>query len=481
MTDKKPLPTDVFRKLRETVDGWCEKFSSSTTGAEQAVYLIGVLIAVGLLTINYYNFVLGIAGVLGIGIAVWRAIALDRQTKIAENRLLSERFATAAELMDKEIAGNIPAIAARISGIHIMADLAMANPQEFAEQVVKNMIAYIKDHAQLTAKPTLEKGQKPTNPRTLGEDVKAAFAVLNKILGDSTIKAMIDDAVLDFSHQDFSFLALEWSQAPLGHYKKWFHTNFEGARLFGADLENATMTWANFNNANIDHVALAGAHLTDVEMMGASLFCSDLRGANLRGAKLAGAKVTMSTLQGACLVGAELNGADGVAPAIMEKVQLGGARFDGVDLRGVKFKGVQFNMTYMAGAAIDDGMLSEEEKRTMNGKIWHGGAPWAKGIDECNDDEWTLEEYENYALAGVLYNFANSEVPYSQYLFKWHPISGDGKSLKFRLKARKLLAKQEPSLDELKPWHKWLNEIDPQTGEHPRDAEMLKIYDEIHP
>ena len=107
----------------------------------------------------FRDAMVALAAVIGIAIAVWRGVMLDRQTKTGEERLLRERFATAATLMAKEIAGK-PAIAARVTGIHIMDEVAKTSPDIFLTQTAKTMVAYIKDNAQTTAKPTKEEGSR---------------------------------------------------------------------------------------------------------------------------------------------------------------------------------------------------------------------------------------------------------------------------------------------------------------------------------
>lgn len=170
----------------------------------------------------FRDFMVLVVAVIGVSLAFWR-------TKTGDERLLRDRFATAAELMAKGFAGNA-AIAARINGIYIMADLAMENPALFAEQVVKGLIAYVKDNARKTASPPLGEKMPDGGASKLGEDVKAAITALDQILRSDKVPEM-PDGILDFSRQDFSCLDFSDTDLDMKLYKKWGATIFTRAFL----------------------------------------------------------------------------------------------------------------------------------------------------------------------------------------------------------------------------------------------------------
>lgn len=170
----------------------------------------------------FRDFMVLVVAVIGVSLAFWR-------TKTGDERLLRDRFATAAELMAKGFAGNA-AIAARINGIYIMADLAMENPALFAEQVVKGLIAYVKDNARKTASPPLGEEMSPSGISKLGEDVKAAITALDQILRSDKVPEM-PDGILDFSRQDFSCLDFSDTDLDMKLYKKWGATILSRACL----------------------------------------------------------------------------------------------------------------------------------------------------------------------------------------------------------------------------------------------------------
>ena len=275
-------------------------------------------------------------------IAAWRNVVLDRQSKasadnfkvsadnlrLSEKRLFSEQFATAEELMAKENKDGKPAISTRSSGIHMMEKLAKSAPEEFAEQVVKNLIAYIKGHAQLTATPPLKDGETPTIVRMLGEDVKTAFASLHNILSDDAIKAKIDDTILNFSEQDFSWLVLSRAHANLSHYKEWRGAKLQSSFLGGVNLKGANLLVAQLHSAGLSAADLTEANLTFADMTATDLLGANLHGAKLRGTKLLGAELTQANLSYADMKGALLRDAN------MDGANL--YKTNGADLREVK-------------------------------------------------------------------------------------------------------------------------------------------------
>lgn len=341
----------------------------------------------------FRDFMLGFSALTGIVIATWRTAAFDRQSKTAADelqltrvRLLDDRFAFAAELMMKTVE-NIPAITERVSGIHIMGELAFKNPTDFAERVVKSLIAYIGDNAQRTAMPPKEGGGIPVKPRILGADVMSAFRVLNGMLIDTVIREKIADHILDFSYRDFSGLNLNLEHVSLHHYKRWIGADFRGADLRKAHFINeAILRGAKFQGAK-----LQGAHFLDVNLRDARLN-TDLSHAFINNADLSGAD-----LRGARLVGTYMG------EAILSCVQAQGAILHATFGTGTTLDAF-YGATVMTDAHIQVS-LSDSVKQSMEGQIWHLEDNWAEGIAEYpQTPELQLKQWDCYALAGVVRN-----------------------------------------------------------------------------
>ena len=459
----------------------------------------------------FRDLMLGVVALIGLYIAWLRATALDSQSKtateefaLAQNRLLSDRFATAAELMGRENRAGEPAIASRISGIYIMESLARDAADKFAEQVVKNLIAYIKDYAQITATSQLKKDKQTIQLRMLGDDVKVAFMVLHNILDDKAIRCHTNSDIVDFSHQDFSGLVLDASTVQLKHCKNWaatkfigaslHETNFVRANLTGADfsntelhktkLERADMSYAHFNGATLESADLRDAVLREVKMRNIILRDVDLRGANFERADLTDAKTFRARMQGchlsnailerSCLQNAHLEGADltqaSLEDADMQNACLQGALLEKAKLRGAKLLGAQFRDTCLSGADLDDD-LPDQVLSSMDKKVWFlSDEQWAQKINMRPRHSWELEKYwDGYALAGVLDNFAGAY----GHGFPNIPAPVDKEFESIREAAVALLFDYDHRLPSNMPenWRAWVEEIDPATNMHPDDID----------
>ncbi|MGI9338573.1 MAG: pentapeptide repeat-containing protein [Gammaproteobacteria bacterium] len=411
----------------------------------------------------FRDFVALCAVIVGMAMAAWRSYSLykqagaaneqakvaNEQAKTAAKRLLNEQFSDAVKLMAKETSGKKPkpAIAARIGGIYIMADLAIKKPKEFAERVVKNLIAYIKDNAQLTAQLTLKIGEKTTKLSMLGGDVKAAFSVLNDILGNEEIKKRVHDKFLDFSYQNFSGLYFEG--IDMQHYKEWEGANLSRCYLVGVHFsDESNMTRTNFS----------GAFMMRVILKGANLFSADLRGANLQGASMQGCYMRFARLQPVRdgeyteMVYAQLAGAN------LENANMSGANVFGADLRGTvlghanlteaqELSHTRIGETYMVKAEIDghDKSRLSELAKSESRKLW---------LDDNRSDDtnWQLDKYEDgYALAGVLMNFAGAPlIGNAKFEIKQGYLPGE--IINIQRQAAKLEKTPKNTPEEIKVW-----------------------------
>ena len=432
------------------------------------------------------NLFASVAGVSAL--VLWALYRHFDNRKLAREKFNEDQFSKSSELMTKATSSGAPDITARVSGINIKKQLAVENPAGLAERVVVDLITYIKSNAQATATPLLAKGEIPAKPRMLGEDVKVAFAMLHGILADPKIRSVVNEKILDFSHQDFSYLDVGIRHVFLHHYNYWTKTDFRGAGLHGAifngyalldeakfdkadmlgvifregaNLMFSTMTEVNLTGAKMNKVKMPGVDLRGAFLNGTQLHGTNLLGAKMQGAELLGAKfdtisnkrtertiLSLARFDGAKLIGVNLCNAD------MEYVCLYGCSFD-ADLHGANLSDAKFMGAYMANAKISANELTENVIAEMNGKIIHADAKsLADKVEECPDDfDWHLEKYEDsYALNGVLDNFAQK-----------------GGAIKGGLALRKQAWKLRDSDKLSQKWRDLLKEIDPTTGRHKDD------------
>ena len=359
----------------------------------------------------FRDFVVFVIAAIGIVLAIRRAIDLNRQAdtaeaeyrlasdrfqhqseastmqfKQAEKRMLSERFATAAELMAKEVAGK-PAIAARVSGIHIMGELANAAPDIFLAQTLNTMVAYIKGNVRITATPPLLSSATllPAEPSILGEDVKTAFAVVDGLFAkrrNGKLPGKLFPNFLDLSYADFSYLDLTPHQVGGLNHFKWERANFSGAILQTAYLEDAHLLGAIFHGADLSWAQLGGALLHNAELDGATLANANLQ-TSIVNQNSAPVEVSGASFQWA------------IAGAFIH--------FKNWDIRCFA--------TDFSGAVIEK-PPSREEKERMASQIWHNKAPGLEDIREQDKDHWLLESCSTSALVGAFRNFAERKDKY---------------------------------------------------------------------
>ena len=383
----------------------------------------------------------------GIAMAAWRNWEMSRQSDAAlkqagialekikseSDRIAGERFLDAIKMLAQNNEKGEPTIAARTDGIYILQPLANNYVSEYAAQVVRRLVAYVRENVQLTKIPC-----KDSEMHFLGEDIKAAFAVLAQLL-DARNKSLdfdLSDNDLDFSDCDFSRLCLDDRQVSgLRHYK------WQGADLRGSDLHCADFRKAQMYDAQLQDADLSGAILE-----GALLHSADLRGTDL-GSGRTNKTIKQTNLQGAILRYADLRGATFSGGHTAYAADLSCA-----DLDRAKLQNTNLRFANLSGARLPE--LSQDQ-------IWHSEQPELKGVKSIGmffNLEWDLKPYQNCpnALAGVLHNYATiSDV--------FVAMSSDG----LLKAARKLLDDNQlpPGFSEI--WRKRLEEVDPETGDHP--------------
>ena len=348
------------------------------------------------------DYFIAFASFIGIGLAFWRNFALDRQSKAAleqaeignrqvqhdQDRIAGERFSDAVKLLAQKDA-NEPAIDARIGGIYSLQTLANNRIAEYGAQVVKTLIAYIKQNAQ----PPLPKETKETRAlsknlrnfvtgasmdsgilnaplqkkaRDMGEDVRTAFKVLEQLLAarekDSTewdkapIGVQLSSEDLNFSGSNFSWL--DMSGAPINRlYRyKWNGVNMQGARLAFANLQKADLTFANLESAELLQAKLQNAKLSRANLQGANLTEASLEKARLASANLEGANLASANLHKADLTSANLLGAS-LAEANLEKARLASANLESADLAFANLHKADLTSAKMQGAVLKKAVL----------------------------------------------------------------------------------------------------------------------------
>ena len=238
-------------------------------------------------SVDFRNWMLGFAPI-GAAYFWWRrnralkqqADAGDRQAETDRIRLTDERFSDAVKLLSQNDKNGKPAIAARLGGIFVLEKLAKNLVSEYGAQVVKTLVAYIKENIQLTAKPPLAENKTPEKARFVGEDVKTAFDVIDKLLGAHKQKAIKQ---FGLSIDNFNFCNHDFSWLSLFHVRSIDYCNY---MLLGIDMRGARLSFLDLRGADLSHAKLQKSGLPGVDLRGAKLEQAELQGADLSDAKL---------------------------------------------------------------------------------------------------------------------------------------------------------------------------------------------------
>ena len=231
-----------------------------------------------------------------------QADAGDRQVETDQIRLTDERFSDAVKLLSQNDKNGKPTIAARLSGIFVLQKLAKDFDSEYLAQVVKTLFAYIKENIQLTAKLPLAESDIPETARSLGEDVKAAFGVLDTLLDTHKWKNMEH---FRLSIHDFDFHGHDFSWLNLSFVRGIIFCNYES---LGVDMRGASLSFLDLRSANLSYAKLQKSALRRANLQGAKLEHAQFQGADLSDAKLLYADFSDAELDEKTILSSEWSG-----------------------------------------------------------------------------------------------------------------------------------------------------------------------------
>ena len=224
------------------------------------------------------NVGLLVAGVVTVGLLIWRGYSANRQASAAQEQtdiehrqaetaqqgLRNERYQKAAEMLGSEV------LPARLGGIYALQRLASEYPEEHHIQIMKLLCAFAcdptkdKDYEEKLYNHNLDTSKFP-RPR---KDVQAVMDFIASRGETQTRLEKSQDFNVDLMGADLSYV-----------------------QIIDADLSGAMLNGANLFRANISSVDLSGAYLTDTFMEKATLWDIDFLGASAWRINLSGAIV----------------------------------------------------------------------------------------------------------------------------------------------------------------------------------------------
>ena len=193
------------------------------------------------------NVGLVIAGSLAILLATWRAVVADkqassaqRQTAVAQQGLLNERYQKAAEMLGSDV------LSVRIGGVHTLRDLAVEQPNQYHVRVMRLLCAFARN----PVKGGTDGGELATS--RIYSDV--AFLMLREDL------QAVMDVIRGRSNAEVRLEGKEGFRLQLQY------ADLRGATLHGADLRRAILWGADLSGAFLASTRLDCARLNDARL-----------------------------------------------------------------------------------------------------------------------------------------------------------------------------------------------------------------------
>lgn len=231
-----------------------------------------------------FQSLVAVGAVIGLYFALRNAQAASRNSEaavqnavVANDRLVTERFAKAIELLGSD------KLEVRLGGVYGLERLAKDSRERDSSTILEVLCAYVREHAPWPAPEprgqALGADAEANGPARPATDVQAALTALGRR------QRMDGEPALDLRI-----------------------TDLRGADLVGADLRGALLFFAHLEGAYL----WGGAHLEGAHMEGACLDGARLMDVYLRGADLRGVSLREADLSSAHLDGTDLSAATGL-------------------------------------------------------------------------------------------------------------------------------------------------------------------------
>ena len=118
----------------------------------------------------FFGTISGLAGLFGVYLAILRSETTERQTRTAEEGLITERINKATEGLGKKD-GKEPVIEVRLGALYALERIAQDSFRDHV-QIMEILCAYIRTNSQLKSKNT--------KPEKLREDIQVALTIIGR-------------------------------------------------------------------------------------------------------------------------------------------------------------------------------------------------------------------------------------------------------------------------------------------------------------
>ena len=136
-------------------------------------------------TASLRNLFLAVVAIIGVPLAIWRsavakqqADASDRQAETAERRLKNELYEKGAQMLGADV----PSV--RLGGIYSLKGLANENPEDYQDQVMELLSAFVRDPPDENVRTRSADADDQANPsastvtESLRDDVQTAMNII---------------------------------------------------------------------------------------------------------------------------------------------------------------------------------------------------------------------------------------------------------------------------------------------------------------
>lgn len=239
--------------------------------------------------ISFHGLVLIAIATIGVPFALWRSLALQKQSDIAQSGLLDDRYQTGIELLGHA------KLSVRLGGIYALERVAESDPLAYHISAMSVLSAFVRNwHIKHGQEGELDNTAFDNEQKGLPEDVRAILEVVGRRsrkqheielerkylinLRGAHLHRWAPDVLLsapkpDFSNVDFSNADL--SEVDLSLVKlansRFAYANLSGARFVHADLSHASLLGADLSETRLAHANLSGASFWLAKLSGTDL------------------------------------------------------------------------------------------------------------------------------------------------------------------------------------------------------------------
>ena len=231
------------------------------------------------------NFALAFLGTISGGVALFtgymailRSGTNERETRTAEEGLITERLTKATEGLGKKDGDN-PVIEVRLGALYALERIAQDSIRDHI-QIMEMLCAYIRTNRPLSTDPA--------KVIPISEDIQAALNIIGRRENWTEDKEHLKKEIKKGYRLDLRYCDLQEAQLIRANLRNaWLDdTNLRGARLINANLRNAWLNRADLRGANLSIADLRSARLNRADLRSARLNRADLRNAKLNNANM---------------------------------------------------------------------------------------------------------------------------------------------------------------------------------------------------